>query len=154
MIFSSLEFWLVLFICLLVYYSVPSKNKWIVLLACSILFVGYLSLSFLIYALIYSVANYFFGQIIKVQTSNSVRKNLYILFIIINISQLIFFKYIDFLLANINGVISVITSKEIPYLKILVPVGISYYTFQCIGYLINIYRNIEEPEEHFGLFLI
>ena len=154
MIFSSLEFWLILFLCLLIYYNIPSKYRWIVLLAGSILFIGYLSFSFLVYALVFSIANYFFGHILQIQTNNSLRKKLYLLFLILNVGQLVFFKYIDFLIDNINGIFSVFASKEIQYLEILVPIGISYYTFQCIGYIINIYRKIEQPEKHFGYFLI
>ncbi len=154
MLFGSLEFWLVLPITIVLYYLIPARLRWVVLLLFSIGYLGYLSISFLIYALTFASLNYGFGIILSRSSQPYTRKFLYNIFLIINIGQLVFYKYLDFIIENLNLLANLANAKEIPYLDILVPIGISYYTFQCIGYLINIYRKVERPETHYGYFLI
>lgn len=154
MLFSSLEFWLILPLGVVLFYRFPKKYRWIILLLGSIAFVGYLSIPVLLYASILSFANYFFGRLLDNQSDKATRKRLYLLFLILNIGQLVVFKYINFLTENINLIIASFGVKEIPYINILIPIGISYYTFQNIGYIVNINRKVEKPEKHLGYFLI
>ena len=60
--------------------------------------------------------------------------------ILIHLGGLIYFKYADFILANVNG----LTGSQFPMLKIALPIGISFYTFQSISYVIDVYREIDE----------
>ncbi len=152
MLFYSLDFWLVLPIGILMYHLTPFKYRWGLLLLGSIVFIGFISVSFLFYVVIFSIVNYYFGIILDKQ-NNPLKTKLYHWFLAVNIVQLVLFKYINFLIDNVN-VIGRLFHFNIPYLNIIIPVGISYYTFQSIGYLINIYRNVEKPEKHFGYFLI
>ncbi len=151
---NSLEFWLILPLGIILYYQFPEKNKWSILLLGSIVYLGYLSIPFLVYAAIFSIANYFFGRLLDKQSNKVARKRLYLLFLIINIGQLVVYKYIDFLIGIFNGFFGLFGANEIPYINLLIPIGISYYTFQNIGYIVNVYRKIEKPEKHLGHFLI
>lgn len=154
MVFGTLEIWLILPFALIMYYLIPPRFRWSILLIGSFFYLGYFSLPFLVYASIYSILNYFFGRILG-QVSNQIyRKRLYLVFLVLNIGQLLVYKYIDFIIENINWSISLVHLEPIPYLKLLVPLGISYYTFQCVGYIINIYRKTEKPETHLGYFVI
>jgi alginate O-acetyltransferase complex protein AlgI len=154
MVFGTLEIWLLLPLAILLYYAMPVRFKWSVLLIGSMLYLGYYSIPFLIYATIYAVANFFFGKILYPIADEKKRKRIYLLFLIVNIGQLVVYKYTNFLLENLNWAVSSLSGKEIPYLNILVPIGISYYTFQCIGYIVNINRKHEKPETHLGHFII
>lgn len=154
MLFGSIEFWVILPLAVVLFYVMPIRYRWTILLGGSMLYLGYLSIPFLVYAIIYAVANYFFGIILGNQTDEVKRRRYYLLFLAINITQLVGYKYINFLIENINYLTGIFDVQEIPYLKILVPVGISYYTFQCIGYIININRKLEKPEKNLGYFLI
>ena len=154
MVFGTLEIWLLLPLFLILYYLLPHRFRWTVLLTGSFLYLGYYSVPFLVYAVVYALANYLFGFILDRQSNQVFRKRLYLFFLILNIGQLVFYKYINFLIENLNWVASSFSNESIPYLDILVPIGISYYTFQCIGYIVNIYRRTEKPEKHAGYFLI
>lgn len=153
MIFYTPNFWFIFLTGLIAYYLTNAKSKWTLLLGGSIIFIGALSLPFLLYALLFTVANYYFGLALFRKNEPEKRKRLYLLFLIINIGQLAFFKYLNFIIENLNVVTSLF-NFHLPYIKLLVPLGISYYTFQSIGYMINVYRKTEKPEKHFGYFLI
>lgn len=154
MVFGSLEVWLLLPVAILIFYILPKKFRWSILLLGSIMYLGYYSVPFLIYAVIYAVLNYYFARILYPISNARVRKRLYIVFLVINIGQLVVFKYIDFLADNVNWLLSSFSDTEVPYLNLLVPIGISYYTFQAIGYIVNVYRKNEQAEKHIGLFVI
>ncbi|MFN8239998.1 MAG: hypothetical protein U0X39_04505 [Bacteroidales bacterium] len=120
----------------------------------SILYLSYFSIPFLVYATIYAVANFYFGRVLEYQTSEKARTRFYQLFIILNIGQLVVYKYLDFLIENLNLAVGSYFGEKIPYLHLIVPIGISYYTFQCIGYIINVYRKVEKAETNIAYFLI
>lgn len=152
MIFSTLEFFLFIAILLPIYYLIAQRWQWTVLLVASILFLSYLSTSFLLYTFILTSLNYILARGIN-NLSNPGKRKLYLLAIYLNIGQLVFFKYINFLLDNLAQLMGIINHAiEIPYLHIIAPVGISYYTFEFIGYQINVYRGTEQAEKHFGIF--
>lgn len=154
MVFGTIEVWLLLPVVLILHYTMPVKFRWGILLIGSMLYLGYYSVPFLIYAIVYAIANYFFGRILYPIENLRLRKRIYLLFLIINIGQLVFYKYVDFLSENVNWILSSFSNREIPYLHLIVPIGISYYTFQSIGYIVNIHRKTEKPETHLGYFLI
>ncbi|MFZ5940869.1 MAG: MBOAT family O-acyltransferase [Bacteroidota bacterium] len=154
MIISTLWMWLLLLLATVLYFVLPAKYRWSILLIGSMFYLGYYSVSFLVYATVFALANYFFGRIIKKVDQPVRKKRLYLLFLILNIGQLVFYKYIDFLIQNVNWIAHSFSDKELPYLDLLVPIGISYFTFQSIGYVINVYRGLEQPEKHLGYFLI
>lgn len=154
MVFGTLEIWLILPLAVILFYNMPAKYRWSVLLIGSMLYLGYYSVPFLIYATVFAVVNFFFGKILYPIADEKKRKRVYLLFLFINIGQLVVYKYIDFIIENANWIVSSFSQKELPYLKLIVPIGISYYTFQSIGYIININRKLEVPEKHIGHFLI
>jgi D-alanyl-lipoteichoic acid acyltransferase DltB (MBOAT superfamily) len=153
MIFNTLEFFLFLFVLLILYYQVRKTHQWFLLLIASSAFLGYLSINFLFYTYLVILINYGLGIIIEKFRGRRKQKFLYLLGIFVNIGQLIFFKYINFLIENLNEILGLIQNQNpVPYLNLILPVGISYYTFECLSYLINVYRGSEKPEKHLGLF--
>lgn len=112
----------------------------IVLFIASIIFYAYSNQETLIVIAISLAINYFFARLIKKRKR---WRTLYLCFpIIINIGLLLYFKYLNFAITNIN----ICFSKEIPLKEFILPVGISFFTFQQIAYVVAVYRGeIERP---------
>jgi D-alanyl-lipoteichoic acid acyltransferase DltB (MBOAT superfamily) len=99
--------------------------------------------------------NYFLGLGIQYYLKKPKQKLVFWIGIIVNVGILAFFKYINFIFENLNYLLSWLPeSSSIPYLSLIIPVGISYYTFQALGYLIRINRGVEKPERNIGKFAI
>ena len=133
MLFSSLEFiFLFLPIAIFLYYVVPKKLKNCVLFLLSVLFFAFGEIRLLPVFLLTVGASYVFGIIVgkcKRKTSKRVFLALAVAF---NLSFLIYFKYFDFLRSALFGLAP---------LGILLPIGISFYTFQAISYVVDVYRD-------------
>jgi D-alanyl-lipoteichoic acid acyltransferase DltB (MBOAT superfamily) len=90
---------------------------------------------------------------IEKSVSKKGKKNYLIASIIANIGILIFFKYYNFINENISILLSWFKIKnEIPYLEILLPIGLSFHTFQAMSYTIEVYRGNQKAEKHFGIY--
>lgn len=75
--------------------------------------------------------------------------------LIINLGILFIFKYANFISASINDIFVILGIKmNIPQMNILLPVGISFYTFQAIGYTIDVYRKNIKPESNFWIYAL
>ncbi len=135
MIFSS-TFFLFLFlpVTLLLYYIVPKKTKNFILLLCSLVFYAWGEPVYVL-LMIYSILfNYVMGRLID---SEPAHKKLVLVFsIFMNLLILGFFKYYGFLMENINA----ITGLNLKIRKLALPIGISFYTFQALSYVIDLYR--------------
>ena len=141
MIFSTLDFFVFILVLLLLYYQVKKNHQWFILLLASSAFIGYFSVNFLVYTYLVIGINYLLGKEIEKQQERKKRYWIYLTGMIFNIGQLVFFKYINFLIENFNTFIGIFEpGTEIKYINLIIPIGISYYTFECIGYLIEIYR--------------
>ena len=137
MVFSSIIFiYYFLPILLIAYYIVPRKFRNIVLLIFSLSFYFYGERNL---ALIIScVANYFLGLAIAKD------KKYLTLGIIGNIAMLGYYKYSNFFIENINSIANI----NLSYLNIILPLGISFFTFQNISYLIDVYRGEIAPQKN------
>lgn len=145
MIFSSLEFiFIFLPILLIIYYITPNKYRNYVLLFGSIIFyfIGVKDHpAYMLLLAISVIINYFIGRLIGKNKKYS--KIMLIFGIIYNLSFLFVFKYYDFVVS----IISKISTKEIKTLNLTLPLGISFYIFQVIGYLIDVYKEKYDPEK-------
>jgi len=147
---TSLYFGLLSIAFIFIYYLLKPNYKIIFLAILSCGFIATYSYSLLIYVAAYSFINYYIG--IGIQQSSS-KKTLFRLGIIFNLSQLVLLKYASFTFNPIFEILNVdINVSRIS--EIIIPVGVSFFTFQGIGYLINIYMNWEKPERNFVHFLL
>lgn len=147
---TSLYFGLLSIVSVFIYYLLNHKYKiiYLVLLSCS--FIATYSHYLLLYVITYSLVNYYIG--IKIPATNF-KKTLFRAGIIINLSQLIILKYASFTLNPIFQIFNV--DVNISRLsEIIVPIGISFFTLQGIGYLINVKMKWEKPEMNFLHFLL
>lgn len=135
MIFSSITFlFYFLPIVLVIYYLVPNKFKNLVLLVASFAFYFYGEPMYVILMLLSIICAYIFGILIDKYKNYS--KLLLTLFICISIGFLVYFKYINFIIENIN----LWLSNKLDFIYVALPIGISFYTFQMISYVVDVYR--------------
>lgn len=135
MVFSSITFlYYFLPIVLLIYFIVPSKFRNLVLLISSLFFYFYGEPRYILVLLFSVVFNYYMGKLISKENSKY-RKVLFISDMIINFGLLFYFKYFDFFIDNINQILNI----KIPLFNIIMPIGISFFTFQATSYVIDIY---------------
>lgn len=149
MIFSSLEFVCVFLPVVLVLYSIiPSlRMKNGLLIIASLLFYAYGEPVYVL-LMIGSVAfNYIFARLID---AGKYKKAFLIISVIFNLGVLAVFKYTGFIISSINGVLSV----EIPVPEIALPIGISFFTFQALSYVIDVYRGDTEVQKDFFKVLL
>lgn len=152
MVFSSLEFLFVFLpIFLLLYYGLADKYRNGLLFAGSILFYGMGEPTYL-FLILYSVLiNYIFGLcILRCMHNPMAKKLLLIISLVYNFGLLFYFKYMDFFLENINAVLQKSGSTfQFTLLQLVLPLGISFYTFQIVSYIIDVYRGTIPAETSF-----
>ena len=138
MSFISLNF-VTLFVCtFLLYYTLPPKYRKAILLLSSCIFIGYYHIAFLIIALLISLATFFLGKWVGQSKHEKDTKRIYISGLCFLITGWLAFRYANLL----------------PGVHWLFPLGISFYTFQALSYLTEIYWKEEEPEENLADFMI
>jgi D-alanyl-lipoteichoic acid acyltransferase DltB (MBOAT superfamily) len=153
MLFNSYYYFVFLLVVFIIYYNVNNKIKWIVLFAASLFFIGSFAPNLIVFTLLFTILNYFLGLSLQKVEQPSCKKAIFWFAIVIDIGILVFYKYINFFLDNLNFLLH-LASKElvIPKLSIIIPIGISYYTFQALGYIIRINRGAEKAEKNFVIF--
>ena len=136
MVFSSITFlYYFLPILLIFYFIVPTKMKNLVLLIFSLLFYFYGEPRYIGILILSVLVNYFCGILIGRNTNRNIRKILFILNIIFNVGLLFYFKYTDFFISNIN----LLFGSDLGLLRVIMPIGISFFTFQTMSYVIDVY---------------
>ena len=137
MVFSSIIFlFYFLPIVLLIYYIVPNKFKNIILLISSLIFYAYGEPKNIIIMITSIILTYIFGILISKANKKINKKIILTIAIILNVAILIYFKYINFIIENIN----LYLNKKIDLINVILPIGISFYTFQMLSYLIDVYK--------------
>lgn len=155
MLFNSFAFALFFPIVLLLYWVLPFRAQNFMLLFASYFFYGYWDWRFLSLIAISTIVDYVSGLKIKAHDSPIVKKRWLILSICTNLGILGFFKYYNFFAESFADVLTSIGVAIDPlYLNIILPVGISFYTFQTISYTIDVYRGKMEPTNHFWDFAL
>ena len=152
MLFSSITFlFLFLPVVLAVYYLVPWKVKNIALLIASLFFYAWGEPVYVVLLVLSILLNYFCARDIKENENEPVKAKFNVVFAVaVNLFILGFFKYYGFLLDTINAVFS----TEIAYRELPLPVGISFYTFQAISYIVDIYRGKAQPQKNILYFAL
>src|SRR4030095_955785 len=156
MLFNSFEFLLFFPVVILVYYLLPQKIRWIHLLISSCIFyMAFIPVYILILAFTI-IIDYFAGIWIE-KSIGKKRKFYLILSIVGNTGVLCLFKYYNFFTENVNALLlsaGVSVGKGIPYLHVLLPVGLSFHTFQAMSYTIEVYRGKQKAERNFGIYAL
>jgi D-alanyl-lipoteichoic acid acyltransferase DltB (MBOAT superfamily) len=158
MLFNSLDFAIFLPIVFLLYWFVFYKKivlQNILIVIASCFFYGWWDWRFLSLILFSIVVNYFIGLGLLKQEEKIKRKILLWISISINVGFLGFFKYFNFFLDNFINAFSFFGAEiKANSLNIVLPVGISFYTFQALSYVIDVYKRKLEPTKNFIAFLL
>lgn len=154
MLFSSITFlFIFLPLTLLLYYLVPFRMKNYVMFAASLIFYAWGEPVYIILMILSIILNYFCGQDIYEKRDNARAMKMSLMFgVVMNLLILGFFKYYGLLMDTINAILPI----DIPYRVLALPIGISFYTFQAMSYLIDVYRKEVKPQEnvlYFALYI-
>lgn len=153
MLFNSFEFVIFFPVVTLLYFLLPHKFRWLHLLIASCVFYCAFIPVYILILILTIIIDYFAGIMIE-NAEGRRRKAFLILSLIANIGVLAVFKYYDFFVDNMNMLLQGlhITAHQIPFLKIILPVGLSFHTFQAMSYTIEVYRGNLPAERHFGIY--
>ena len=155
MLFNSFIFLIFLGIVLPIYFLLPRRYKTPLLLLASYVFYGYWDWRFCSLLLISTVADFFIGRALYRATEEPRRKRWLLLSMVINLGILAFFKYFNFFTDSFQTFVSPLGLQlDYLHLNIILPVGISFYTFQTMSYTIDIYRRKLEPTSSFLNFAL
>ena len=137
MLFSSVPFLFYFLPCvLLVYFIVPGKLKNSVLLLASLVFYGWGEPRYLPVMAVSILQGYVFGLLIERFRGRPLARVFLTVSVLLSLGMLAYFKYADFMIANLNA----LTGLSVPLLRITLPIGISFYTFQILSYAVDVYR--------------
>ena len=146
MLFSSIPFLYYFLPCvMLLYFLAPRKLKNSVLLLSSLFFYGWGEPKYLVLMLVSITQGYVFGILIEKFREKKLSKLFLILSILFSFAMLGYCKYADFFISSFNA----LTGLSIPLLKIALPIGISFYTFQTVSYVIDVYRRDVKAQRNY-----
>jgi alginate O-acetyltransferase complex protein AlgI len=155
MLFNSAEFLVFLSGLTLLYFLLKSSHRWLLLLIASYYFYMSWQPGYILLIAFTTLVSYLSGIYMGRTTDRKVRRKWLLGSLVANLGVLFFFKYFNFFNHSVKGVLD---SLSIPYgfegFDILLPVGISFYTFQTLSYSIDVYYGKNQPEKHLGIFAL
>ena len=158
MLFNSIDFLIFFPVVTLIYFIIPRKVRYIWLLAVSYYFYMCWNAKYALLLLISSIVTWLCGLLVHSAEKLLTKKLALAACLCVNLGILFFFKYFDFFLQNFNRVLSGLHIQLFEKsFDVLLPVGISFYTFQALGYTIDVYRGKVTPEKNilrYALFVI
>lgn len=150
--FNSISFWILLCISIPLYYSIPFKNRWVLLLIISIIFYVFNGVLFTVVLFVAILTDYYIA--ILISRFRSQKRKILVTGIAISVGVLLCFKYVP-LFNELSEYFFNIKFPNTLYLSgYLIPLGISFYTFKKISYVFDVYHGRIEPEYHFGKFAL
>lgn len=159
MVFNSITYLVFLFIVVSCYWMLKSRARLWMLLAASCVFYGFWNWEFLGVMFFSALTDYFTAlEISRTDLLNKRKRRLLLaVTLLINLGLLFYFKYLFFLTTNANWLLKLGgLSISIPLYKVILPFGISFYTFETISYTLDVYRGLIKPERkfiHYALFV-
>lgn len=155
MLFTSLEYILFLPMIAALYYLLNHRSRWILLLTASYFFYAYWRFDFLLLVVFSTLVDYFVGIQMSKHTEKRDRKKWLYLSLTTNLGLLFVFKYLGFFNEEVRHLFQFFDwPYNLPEWDVLLPIGISFYTFQTLSYTIDIYRGIGKTERHLGYFAL
>ncbi len=175
MLFTSYTFILFLLILFILYYVIPKKLQWVLLLVGSFVFYFYSGWENVAFMTATILATYYcsmgIGKLTRQQETylkenkaqlskedkkaykdriKAKQKKLLLICLGVDLGILAVLKYTNFAIFNVNALLRIFQAGEISFMDLVLPMGISFYTFQTVGYLVDVYRGKYEPERNLG----
>lgn len=157
MLFNSIEFLLFFPVVVLLYFVLPPKNRYFWLLLASYYFYMCWNPAYILLIVVSTVITYLCGRAVEAlrekeglgeQQKKKWMKLTVAAGFLVNIGLLAYFKYTNFFVDCLNGILSVLKMAELPRIPILLPVGISFFTLQALGYTVDVYRGDVKAEKN------
>ena len=149
MSFISAGFLFTIMITAFIYYLMPKKYQWVVLLIMSFAFYATYGIKYMGYIIFTIISSYIFTIKMEACVDKKNRRRLLIACLLCNFGILTGMKYINFFISNINAVGALFGSTaKLPGFKIIMPLGISFYTFQTMSYVIDVYQKKYEAQKN------
>lgn len=155
MLFNSLDFIFFFPVVTLIYFLLPHRFRWLHLLVASCVFYMYFVPVYILILFLTIGIDYVAGILIESTTDQVRRKRWLILSIVANVGVLCVFKYYNFFVGNVDTMFAAAGMKSyIPLLNIILPIGLSFHTFQAMSYTIEVYRGNQPAERHLGIYAL
>ncbi len=155
MLFNTIDFLIFFPIVIFCYFLTPNKYRWILLLAASYYFYMSWKIEYIFLIIFSTLIDYYSGLKMAKLPNKKDRKPYLIISLVTNLGLLFAFKYFNFASESITSIFSNFgISFEPPLMKALLPVGISFYTFQTLSYSIDVYLGKQQAEKHLGYFAL
>jgi len=155
MLFNSLHFLFFLPVVLALYFATPARWKWALLLLASYYFYAAWRVEYLLLIMASTGVDYAAGIQMGRQETRKARRPWLFLSLLVNLGLLFTFKYLNFFSETFQATFDQFNVfYGIPTFDVLLPVGISFYTFQTLSYTIEVYRGKQKPERHLGIFAL
>ena len=155
MVFNSIAFLIFLPIVVLLFYLLPHKWRWLMLLAASCVFYMWFVPKYILILLVTTVVDYAAGMLMeRYADRHKLKKTFFIISIVSTLSVLLVFKYLNFLTANLDQLCASLGVETRLLTHIILPIGLSFHTFQSMRYVIEVYRGNQKAERHFGYYAL
>ncbi|HNB62555.1 MAG TPA: MBOAT family protein, partial [Saprospiraceae bacterium] len=150
MVFSSIVFVLYFLpVFLVLYFIIDRRYKNVLILVSSILFYAWGAPKFIFVILGTTLLDFILVHYMDRMDTDWKRKVMLSISIVVNLGLLVYFKYSNFFIENINLFLSGLGFNEVAWTKLVLPIGISFYTFETITYVVDVYRRIHRPLTNF-----
>lgn len=151
MLFNSFSFLVFFAVLVVVYYAAPHKIRWILLLAASLYFYSTFNAGYVLLLLSSALIAYVAGLAIAISKDQRIKKLVLVIGVIASLAPLLVFKYFDFFAGSLNDMAQ---SSVAPALGLLLPAGLSFFSFSCVSYILDVYKNRLAAERHAGRFTL
>lgn len=155
MVFNSIEFLVFLPIVVALFYVLPQKVRWLWLLSASCVFYMWFVPKYILILLVTIVVDYAAGLLMERYADQPRKKKaFFIISIVSTLTVLVIFKYLNFLTENLDQLRASLGMETHLMTHIILPIGLSFHTFQSMSYVIEVYRGHQKAERHFGYYAL
>jgi D-alanyl-lipoteichoic acid acyltransferase DltB (MBOAT superfamily) len=154
MLFNSLQFLVFFAFVISLYYALPHRFRWALLLVVSCYFYMVFVPVYILILFAVIVVDYFAAFLIA-RSEGKKRKVFLGLSLAANLGILVYFKYFNFFVENITLLLDTFhVHNPVPFINVVLPIGLSFHTFQAMSYTIEVYRGNQKPEKHLGIYAL
>lgn len=155
MLFNSLQFLIFFPIVVILYYLLKPSVRWVLLLAASYYFYMAWKPEYIVLIVISTLVDYFCSYKMGEIAEKRQRIPFLVISLVVNLGLLFFYKYTNFFISISNDLSGLFGGQgSVKYLNLILPMGISFYTFQTMSYSIDVYHNPQLREKHLGIFAL
>ena len=153
MVFNSIEFLVFLPLVVLLFYLLPQKARWLMLLVASCVFYMWFVPKYILILLVTIIIDYSAGLLMERYADQPKKKKAFMIISIVStLTVLVIFKYLGFITENLDRLCASFGLETHMVTHIILPIGLSFHTFQSMSYVIEVYRGNQKAERHFGYY--